>query len=486
MFSANQFCQSRSTAPRSIDDGIHTFRLDGSELRRVSLAERESFDEPVIDVVELRGRGFAVEVSQDTETVAVNRVRGDGSLRRTDAVEIGAPSPGFVAAATAGQSGFVFWDGRDTHQGLEWARFDRSGEIVSRHEMSSDLEAWLGAAVTEMVEVEAGGRTFVLTNAVPGLVPGGGIAVLELDSEGGLSVARREVADFAADDRWCADKMTAFEVDGQDCVATLTTAGARGGGGVAVFAVTGDGGLFKVEDTGRDGTYPNSKDVEAVEVAGRQFLVTADDGMRACRFEPEDAERDGDDRLVGRGGDDLLSGGSGQDHLRGGCGGDTLFGAGGRDRLSGGGGDDHLHGGGGKDELSGGSGRDLAMGGAGGDRIKGGADADRLEGGGDRLHGQGGDDRILDGRGRDKMWGGEGADLFVMEKDGETDAIAGWGEGDRIDLTDFGADLDFADLRIRQRGSERVDVRAEGETFRLLSDDRIDADDLGYSDLVLA
>ena len=511
VFSSNQFYNYPGilTGPNYHDNGIHTYRLDGTELDRVSLARRESLDKPVIDAVELGGRGFVIEVSQDTDSVAVNRVGSDGSLRRTDAIAIDEPSPGFVASATAGKSGFVFWDDRVTYQGLEWARFDADGDIVSRHEMSDDLKVWLGGApVTEMVEVEAGGRTFLLTNAVPGLIPGDGIAVLGLDSKGELSVVDREAADIFAGDRWRADKMTAFEVDGQDYVATLTTAGTRGG--VAVFAVTEDGGLFKVEDTGWDGTYPDSKDIEAIEVAGRQFLVTADDGMRAYRFEPEDEERaggggdntikggrgddwlsgeGGDDRLVGRGGDDLLSGGSGQDRLSGGGGEDTLFGHGGRDRLSGGSGYDHLHGGGGKDRLSGGSGSDFLGGGAGGDRIKGGADLDRLEGGGgnDRLYGQDGDDQILDGRGRDKMWGGDGSDLFVFERDRKTDRIADWEDGDRIDLTDFGADLDFAALRFRERGRERVEIRVEGEVIDVRSGDgRLDADDFGYSDFVLA
>ena len=493
VFSSSQFYDYAGIlcGPNHHDNGIHTFRLDGSELDRASPARREAFDTPVIDAVELRGRGFVVKVSQDTETVAVNRVGSNGSLRCTDAIEIDEPSPGFAAAAAAaaGRSGFVFWDDRETFQGLRWARFDDDGDIRPRHEMSGDMEVWLGAPVTEMVEVEAGGRTVLLTNAVPGFIPGGGIAVLGLDSEGALSVIDRDVADFAAGDRWRADGMTAFEVDGQDSVATLTTAGARGG--VAVFAVTDDGGLFMVEDTGRDGTYLNFKDIEAIEVAGRKFLVTADDGMRAYRFGPEDEERDGDggdntikggrrddwlfgeggdDRLVGREGDDLLSGGSGQD------------------RLSGGGGDDHLHAGG-KDRASGGSGRDLVDGGAGGDRIKGGGGGDRLEGAGgnDRLRGQDGDDQLLDGRGRDKLRGGDGADLLVFERDRKTDRIIDWEEGDRIDLTDFGTDLDFADLRFRERGRERVEICAEGEVIDMRSGGgRLDEDDFGSSDFLFA
>ena len=150
----------------------------------MSLAQRAAFDEPFIGAVKLGGRGFVVEVSQDTETVAVNRVdAATGVLSRTDAIAIDEPSGGFVATARAGSSGFVFWDDRESYQGLEWARFDADGEIASRHAMSPDMEAWLGGApVTEMVSVEAGGRTFLLTNAVPGFIPGGGIAVLEIDA----------------------------------------------------------------------------------------------------------------------------------------------------------------------------------------------------------------------------------------------------------------------------------------------------------------
>ena len=509
IFSSNQFYFDAGFLSKGyIDNGVHTFDLGGRDLDREALARRAPLDEPAIDAVTLRGRGFVVEVSQDTETVAVNRVRGDGSLRRTDAIDVDEPSLGFVAAATSGGSGFVFWDDREVPQGLEWARFDRSGDIRSRHEMSGDLEDWLGAPVTEMVEVDAGGRTFLVTNAVPGFIPGGGMTVLELGSDGDLELIDQETANILAGEQWRADRMTAFEMDGQDYVAALTTAGARGI--VTVFAVSGDGGLVQVEDTGWDGTYPDAKDIEAIDVRGRQFLVTADDGMRAYRFKPEDYERtgsshgnamkgDGDDdwmsgrgggdRMDGRGGDDLLSGGSGRDALKGGLGDDTLFGGDGRDRAAGGGGADRIHGGEDGDRLSGGGGRDLVSGGGGADQIRGGGDADRLSGGGgnDRILGGSGDDQLLDGRGRDKLSGGDGADLFVMVKDRKTDVISDWEMGDRIDLSDFGADLEFADLGLRQRGRDRVDIRAEGETIRLRADEgRLDADDLGYSDFLFA
>ena len=74
-----------------------------------------------------------------------------------------------------------------------------------------------------------------------------------------------------------------------------------------------------------------------------------------------------------------------------------------------------------------------------------------------------------------------------MVKDRKTDVISDWETGDRIDLSDFGADLEFADLGLRQRGRDRVDIRAEGETIRLRADEgRLDADDLGYSDFLFA
>ena len=510
VFSSNQFYAFGGflDGRRWHDNGIHTFELDGSELDRGSLARREALDEPFIDAVKVKGRGFVVEVSQDTETVTISRVRGDGSLKRTDRIDVDEPSPGFVASASAGKSGFVFWDDRGTQQGLEWARFDRSGDIRSRHEMTQDMEAWLAAPVTEMVEVDAGGRTFLVTNAVSGFLPGGGMTVLALDAKGGLELVDQEVADPFAGEQWRADRMTAFEADGQDYVAALTTAGARGI--VTVFAVSDDGGLIEVENTGWDGTYPNSTDIEAIEVGGRHFLVTADDGIRAYRFKPEDEERtgnsrgnamngrDGDDwisgrggndRLNGRDGDDLLSGGSGRDRLTGGDGDDTLFGGGGRDRASGGAGDDHVHGGGGGDRLLGGAGRDVISGGGGSDQIKGGADADRLDGGAgrDRISGGGGDDQILDGRGRDKLSGGDGADLFVIAKDRQTDVIADWQAGEVIGLTAFGDDLGFADLRFRDRGRDRVDVGIEGETLRIEAyRGSLDGDDFGFSDFLFA
>ena len=276
-FSSNQFYFDAGISSRSyIDNGIHTFSLDGSELRPRVAGRAPGLRHPLHRRREAEGPGLRRGgLAGHRDGRLVNRVKGDGSLRRTDEIDLDEPSLGFVFAATSGKSGFVFWDDRASLQGLEWARFDRSGDIRSRHEMSQDMEKWLGAPVTEMVEVDAGGRTFLVTNAVSGFSPGAGMTVLELASDGELTVIDKETASLLEGEQWRADRMTAFEFDGQDYVAALTTAGARGI--VTVFAVSDDGGLIKVEDTGWDGTYPDSMDIEAIEVGGRQFLV---DGRR--------------------------------------------------------------------------------------------------------------------------------------------------------------------------------------------------------------
>ena len=191
---------------------------------------------------------------------------------------------------------------------------------------------------------------------------------------------------------------------------------------------------------------------------------------------------DGDDAIRGMAGHDDLRGGDGNDHMDGGGGNDTLLGGAGGDRLYGQDGDDELNGEdgddmlmdtGGNDVLSGGAGRDILLagdgqdtlsGGDGDDQLRGEAGQDRLSGndGDDELRGDTGEDALFGGRGADFLHGGEGADtlsggegadtltggagadLFLIQTGSLTDTITDFNqtEGDRIDLTAFGASVD--------------------------------------------
>ena len=197
-----------------------------------------------------------------------------------------------------------------------------------------------------------------------------------------------------------------------------------------------------------------------------------------------------DDSLVGGSSGDILLGMDGADTIDGGRGNDCLFGGEGDDSLLGREGDDILHGGAGADELLGGEGFDTAsyrrsaeavtvdllagtgaggeaegdtlagvekilgsefgdtlMGGDGGSQLFGYGGNDRLEGGSgnDLLLGGAGDDSFTAGGGTDFMRGGAGADTFmVMRSDSGRTVVYDFnaGAGDRIDVSDLGADFD--------------------------------------------
>lgn len=95
------------------------------------------------------------------------------------------------------------------------------------------------------------------------------------------------------------------------------------------------------------------------------------------------------------------------------------------------GGADFVVAGRGNDAVLGGNGRDILLGGSGNDLLKG--DAGR-----DMLYGEGGSDTLNGGTGRDMLFGGAGADVFAFGPGSGHDVIAGFSQGDRIDLSGYG------------------------------------------------
>jgi alkaline phosphatase len=132
---------------------------------------------------------------------------------------------------------------------------------------------------------------------------------------------------------------------------------------------------------------------------------------------------------------EALSGGNGSDALQGGIGDDVLDGGNGADVLHGLGNEDQLFGGNGNDVLNGGHGNDLLFGGNGADVL-------------------------IGGPGNDALDGGNGPDRYVLGLSDGVDEIAGFGNGDRIDLSSTG--LSFEDLEIEQLPNGRIAVGHQG------------------------
>lgn len=106
------------------------------------------------------------------------------------------------------------------------------------------------------------------------------------------------------------------------------------------------------------------------------------------------------------------------------------------------------------------------------DRILGSTGADTIAGGA-------GADRISDGAGLDVLRGEAGADVFLLSRDGTTDRIEGFEQGqDRIDIGDWGRIYSTAGLTISQTasgavviyGDERLDITSAGGGPLVLTD----------------
>lgn len=113
-----------------------------------------------------------------------------------------------------------------------------------------------------------------------------------------------------------------------------------------------------------------------------------------------------------------------------------------------------------------------AMGTARDDRILGSAAAETLAGGA-------GEDYLHDGAGVDRLTGGAGADVFVFARDGQSDRIEDFQDGqDRIDLSDWGRIYTSSVVQMSQTaggvtisyGSESLTVLGAGLTPAMLTD----------------
>jgi Ca2+-binding RTX toxin-like protein len=168
-------------------------------------------------------------------------------------------------------------------------------------------------------------------------------------------------------------------------------------------------------------------------------------------------------------GGDILAGTVAADKMVFGAGNDYGVGLAGRDTMSGGADHDYLAGGAGADLIYGGDGIDRLLGGDGTDKLYGGAIHDTLYGGGDAdaLYGGGDIDKLYDGAGADTVFGGTGADVFILRKDGATDAIRDFHNGaDKMDLG-----VAFANLTIRAGANHTVVIRHAGDMLIVHGDD---------------
>ncbi|XWK87043.1 MAG: alkaline phosphatase [Phormidium sp.] len=168
---------------------------------------------------------------------------------------------------------------------------------------------------------------------------------------------------------------------------------------------------------------------------------------------------EGNDRVHGGKDEDFLTGGNGNDLVKGDFGNDSLFGNDGSDTLDGGEGNDTVYGGKGNDFVQGNKGNDFLSGDLGNDTVFGnlgndslfGGDGDDLLRGGkdnDLLEGGNGNDELWGDLGNDSLTGGAGVDRFVFTKDGSSDVILDFQDGQ--DLIALAGGLQFSQLTITQ------------------------------------
>ncbi|GGE38292.1 hypothetical protein GCM10011360_27620 [Primorskyibacter flagellatus] len=116
------------------------------------------------------------------------------------------------------------------------------------------------------------------------------------------------------------------------------------------------------------------------------------------------------------------------------------------------------------EDLSGGNGADLIWGGAGNDTVSGGA----------------GNDILAGGAGADRLTGGAGADVFVFSDDAPQDVVTDFELGtDRIDLSRWGRIYDVSSLLVQEK-PDGAELYFRGLSLRLITDDgqRLQAEDL--------
>ncbi len=128
------------------------------------------------------------------------------------------------------------------------------------------------------------------------------------------------------------------------------------------------------------------------------------------------------------------------------------------------------------------------IGGAGDDSLTGTGAADMLIGfsGNDTLTGGAGDDVLIGGAGSNRYSGGPGADTFVLAGGGQPDLIVDFEHGtDRLDLSGWGRLYDVSALGIRGR-SNGAEISFGSESVRIVSADsrRIDPSDWSNDDFL--
>ena len=143
--------------------------------------------------------------------------------------------------------------------------------------------------------------------------------------------------------------------------------------------------------------------------------------------------------------------------------GNVLHGNSGDNRLSGGAGNDYLAGGGGNDVLDGGTGTDVLQGGEGNDTLRDTSGASLLDGGS-------GDDNLQAAGGASFVAGGKGDDVIAVSG---TASVIAQNVGDGNDIVrasaervtvSLGGQLNYADLQLRQDGSNLVMETAAGDS----------------------
>ncbi|MEC7259476.1 MAG: calcium-binding protein, partial [Pseudomonadota bacterium] len=435
------------------------------------------------------------------------QVRDNGTLKPLANTATEFDSASKFDVASVGNRDFVVTWGQWDAAPMQVLRLFKSGELRQVFNLPTSESAIYNRITTDLETVQIGGRSFVIASEVTV----GSIMVYEIDRNGALTLVDQETP--GRDDPWGSpEALEVFTEDGNHYLA----AGGYGNA-LAVFQISNGGALTEVEEL----TPPNSAplgrvyDIEAQDIDGKQFLFAstgAVDELRSLRFVAEDDTINGnrndnirrgtesDDQILGKGGHDTLRGRDGDDMIDGGNGNDRLLGMEGADNLRGGGGTDRVDGGTGDDFLFGDDGEDLLLGRDGNDRMYGGTGADRLighdgndvmdgGGGNDRLFGGHGLDRLTDGAGADRLTGGPGLakDVFVFVQDGRRDVITDYQDGlDKIDLTAFGATLDFPQLVISQSGDD-VSVSVMGEIIVIRgADGPLSQFDLDQGDFIFA
>lgn len=441
-------------------------------------------------IIKVSGRDILISTSDartfgQDGTFETFQIRNDGTLKPLESTKPAVVDFEINDVVSVGGKAFVVGFGAYDDAPLQVLRLFRSGSMEPVFELPTSDTAIYNRITSDIETVQIGDRSFVIVPEVTA----GTILVYEIMPTGRLELVEQEQPGIG--DLWGAPEgIEVFEQDGNTYIAT-------GGYGrsIGIFQVSDGGALIEVDEFQPGTPLGRTYDLDVRDIGGNQFIFSSSgalDEIRALRFVPLDESITGtggrnvfsgtveDDQIYGRGGndglrglagDDLIEGGYGADKLFGGAGRDNLFGGAGKDQLFGGTGDDFLFGDASDDQLFGNSGNDYANGGQGNDRVTGGSGNDRVFGGdgNDFLKGGAGNDVLTDGRGLDQMEGGSGNDIFVFWKDTKRDVIRDYEDGqDRIDLTEFGPNLEFSDLTIRQSG-QNVIVSGMGDSILVKS-----------------